>query len=126
GSPRELGAGGVTGDLGGNHWDSGGGGGNAPSAEARYSGGGGGGGGYAGGGGGRGAGEGGPDLASLMEKLMAGQQKEEQLGKPSLEEFGRDPASEVPYSFLDKSVNIFQRVHQAYQSKAKAGRVALF
>jgi hypothetical protein len=52
-------------------------------------------------------------------------QKQEFAGQAGIEEFGRNPAGE-PYSFLDKSVNIFQRVHQAYQSKAKAGRVALF
>ena len=62
----------------------------------------------------------------MIEKLMGGGKEGQVAEKPNLEEFGRDPASEVPYSFLDKSVNIFQRVHQAYQQKAKAGRVALF
>ncbi|MEN9724464.1 MAG: hypothetical protein RJB38_2450 [Pseudomonadota bacterium] len=67
---------------------------------------------------------GGPDLSGLLEKMTEGQ-KQEFAGQAGIEEFGRNPAGE-PYSFLDKSVNIFQRVHQAYQSKAKAGRVALF
>jgi hypothetical protein len=84
------------------------------------------GGGYGRGGGGGSGGSGVPDISGVIDKLMAGQKPQEEAQKPSLEEFGRDPASEVPYSFLDKSVNIFQRVHQAYQQKAKAGRVALF
>ncbi len=79
-----------------------------------------------GGGGGGGGGSDGPDLSGMIEKLIGAGAEQQAAEKPNLEEFGRDPASEAPYSFLDKSVNIFQRVHQAYQQKAKAGRVALF
>ena len=93
--------------------------------DPRYGGGNGGGGAYGAGGGGGGGDSGGPDLSGMFDKLLAGQ-KEEKAEKSGLLEYGRDPASEAPYSFLDKSVNIFQRVHQAYQQKAKTGRVALF
>jgi len=85
-----------------------------------------GGGGYASaGGGGRGDG-GGPDLSGMLDKLMGkmGGEEAQFQGKPSLEDFGRGLASES-YSYLDKSVNIFDRVHQAYQAKSKTGRVGL-
>lgn len=95
--------------------------------DPRYGGGGSGGGGAYAGGGRRGGGTGGGenDLSGMLEKLMAGR-KGEVPEKARLEEFARTPASEGEYSFLDKSVNIFQRVHQAYQQKARNGRVALF
>ena len=83
-----------------------------------------GGGGYVGGGGGGGGEGGGPDLSGMLEKLLGKNGETEFRGKPSLDEFGRAPASE-PYSFLDKSVNIFDRIHKAYQAKSKSGRVGI-
>lgn len=82
------------------------------------------GGGYVGGGGGGGGDGGGPDLSGMLEKLLGKNGETEFRGKPSLDEFGRAPASE-PYSFLDKSVNIFDRIHKAYQAKSKSGRVGI-
>jgi hypothetical protein len=125
GSGSGIAGAGIAGAGGGDgHGDQGPGGALPREADPRYASGNGGG--YGRGGGGGAGGSGAPDLSGMVDKLMAGQKPQEEAQKPSLEEFGRDPASEVPYSFLDKSVNIFQRVHQAYQQKAKAGRVALF
>ncbi len=81
-----------------------------------------GGGAYAGGGGGGGAEGGGPDLSGMLDKLMGKSGETAFRGKPGLDEFGRGLASE-PYSYLDKNVNIFDRIHQAYQVKSKAGRL---
>lgn len=84
-----------------------------------------GGGGYASGGGGSGGG-GGADLSGMLDKLMGklGGGETEFKGKPSLEAYGRGLASES-YSYLDKTVNIFDRIHQAYQAKSKTGHVGL-
>jgi len=65
----------------------------------------------------------------MLDKLMSamgggGAEGTALKGKPSLEDYGRGLASEG-YSYLDKSVNIFDRVHQAYQGKSKTGHVGL-
>jgi hypothetical protein len=126
GSGGGISGAGIAGGGGENPGDAGQGGALPREADPRYAGGSGSGGYSRGGGGGGAGGADGPDLSGMIEKLMGAGKEDQMAEKPNLEEFGRDPASEVPYSFLDKNVNIFQRVHQAYQQKAKAGRVALF
>jgi hypothetical protein len=83
-----------------------------------------GGGGYTGGGGGGGeGGGGGPDLSGILDKLMGRNGEADFQGKPSLDEFGRSPASQGSYSLLDRGVNIFDRIHQAYQTRSRKGRI---
>ncbi|MFN7685977.1 MAG: hypothetical protein ACK5QT_11270 [Oligoflexia bacterium] len=88
-----------------------------------------GGGGYVGGGGGgASSGGGGPDLSGILDKLLGrmGEGATEFTDKPGMDEFGRAPASVMPpYSYLDRSVNIFERIHKAYQAKNRSGRVGI-
>jgi hypothetical protein len=83
-------------------------------------------GGYTGGGSGGGSGGGGgPDLSGILDKLMGRNGETEFQGKPGLDEFGRRPAAADNYSLLDRNVNIFDRIHQAYQTKSKMGRIGI-
>jgi hypothetical protein len=79
---------------------------------------------YSGAGGGVGADKG-PDLSGLLAALTKDDKKED--GKTNIMEYGRAPASEggESGSLLDKSVNIFQRVHETYQDKNRQGAVGL-
>lgn len=85
----------------------------------------GGGGSYTGGGGGSGGSPTNPeiDLSSLLGKLLPS--AEDEKPKSILEFAGRTPASDEPYSLLDRHINIFQRIHDAYQVKSKKGQVGL-
>ncbi|MCM2323978.1 MAG: hypothetical protein NDJ90_12020 [Oligoflexia bacterium] len=83
---------------------------------------GGGGGGYQGGGGGRAGGKD-PDLSNMLAQFLP--KKEDEAGQNSILDFGgRNPASEE-YSLLDRQANIFERIHQAYQTKQKSKNVGI-
>ncbi len=87
------------------------------------------GGGSSGSSGGGGRPDSGPDLSGLLGMLKQPGEKEEKPGNNSLEFGGRGPASGDGFdgtaSFLDKNVNIFERVHLTYQEKHKAGAVGI-
>lgn len=78
-----------------------------------------------GGGGQKGAdgGAGGPSLADMLAQFMP--KKEDEGSKNGILDFGggpgRTPASEAPYSFLDKRTNLFDNIHRAYQDANKRG-----
>ncbi len=78
------------------------------------------------GGGGGAGGDEGPDLAALMDKFLGQNQEQAEEGfDGSMEQYGgRSPASQ-PYSFLDRNVDIFGRIHQTYQQKHKVGAVGI-
>jgi hypothetical protein len=84
--------------------------------------------GLAGGGGGVGGSGGpiGPDLSALMEKFM-GQKAEDAAAGRGILDFGAGGAGagQQPYSLLDRSANIFDRIHQTYQDKSRRGVVGL-
>lgn len=85
----------------------------------------GGGGTFGAGGGGPGKGaEGGPDLSALMEKFLP--KKEDPSRSPNgILDFGGPLGSNggnpTPLSVLDRSANIFQRIHETYQEKSLSG-----
>lgn len=66
---------------------------------------------------------GGPDLSNLLAQFMP--KKEDEGAKNGILDFGggpgRSPASEAPYSFLDKRTNLFDNIHRAYQDANKRG-----
>ncbi len=88
--------------------------------------GGGGGGGYAGGGGGKGGEVASPstDGSSLQDMLKKMLGKDDEHGNNILDYTGRNLAGETA-SYLDRNVNIFQRVHETYQAKNKKGQVGI-
>ncbi|MCC7440880.1 MAG: hypothetical protein IT285_04570 [Bdellovibrionales bacterium] len=78
---------------------------------------------FGGGGGrrGKGGGNSGIDLNSLLGQLLPGQKGEEDKNG-ILDYGGRAPAG-VGESLLDRSVNIFERIHTAYQDRGRKGIV---
>ena len=75
-------------------------------------------------GGGGGAGTAGPDLSGLLAQFLP--KPEEDKPKNGTMDFGgRSPASDEPFSLLDKSANIFKRVHETYQEKQKRAVVGI-
>lgn len=79
------------------------------------------------GGGGSGGGKDGPDLSGLLAQFLP-KQGEEAGTKNGILDYGgkRSPASEEEErSLLDRSVNIFERIHQAYQDKQKKRRIGI-
>jgi hypothetical protein len=75
-----------------------------------------------GGGGGVGA-DRGPDLSGLLAQFLPQKKDEEARGNGILDYGGRQPASEAPISLLDRSANIFERIHETYQDKNRRGRI---
>ncbi|MCM2279573.1 MAG: hypothetical protein NDJ89_15970 [Oligoflexia bacterium] len=82
------------------------------------------GGGYQGGGGGGAAGGKDPDLSSMLAQFLP--KKEDEVGQNGILDYGgRSPASDESASLLDRNANIFERIHQTYQSKQKAKSVGI-
>ncbi len=106
----------------GNDDDHGGGGGSTyaklPTTSDRYTAGGGGVGGSGGGGGNAGM-----DFTGMLSQFLP--KPEDQGPKNGILDFGaRAPAqTTLPSSLLDASANLFERVHEAYQSKNRKGQV---
>jgi hypothetical protein len=81
--------------------------------------------GAAAGGGGVGA-DRGPDLSGLLAQFLP--KAEDAQGNKGITnmDFGsRGLASEAPISLLDRTANIFDRIHETYQEKNRRGRVGL-
>lgn len=86
-----------------------------------------GGGAYRGGGGSGGGGKDGPDLSGLLAQFLP-KQGEDPNHKNGILDYGggRAPATEnEETSLLDRNINIFERVHQAYQEKQKKRRIGI-
>lgn len=86
-----------------------------------------GGGAYRGGGGGGSGGKDGPDLSGLLAQFLP-KQGEDQGHKNGILDYGggRAPASDdEDASLLGRNINIFERVHQAYQEKQKKRRIGI-
>lgn len=78
------------------------------------------------GGGGSNAGKDGPDLSGLLAQFLP-KQGEEAGSKNGILDYGnrRALANDDGGSLLDRHINIFERVHQAYQEKQKKRRVGI-
>lgn len=80
----------------------------------------------AGGGGAGAAGAQGPDLSGLLAQFLPKDEDTTPRGRNGILDFGgRKPATE-PLSLLGSQVNIFNRIHEAYQERTKKGIVGVF
>jgi hypothetical protein len=83
------------------------------------------------GGGSRGGGNGGGgadapfDPSALLAKFLP--QKEDAQAKGTILDYGRarGPAAQAPDSLLDRSANIFERIHKTYQEKSSKGLIGM-
>lgn len=83
---------------------------------------------FSGGGGGFGKGaEGGPDLSSLLDKFLPKKDDAAVTGNGSIEFAGQNGNHpETAMSVLDKNTDMFARIHDTYQDKARQGFVGNF
>jgi hypothetical protein len=85
-----------------------------------------GGGGYRGGGAAGGGPDKGPDLSGLLAQFLP--KKDEDTAKNGILEYGErgtPSAANDEGSLLGRNINIFERIHQAYQDKQKRRRVGI-
>jgi hypothetical protein len=66
-----------------------------------------------------------PDLAGMLASLTKGPESDPQGRTGSILFNGRAPAAE-PISLLDRSANLFERIHKTYIEKNQHGLVGVF